>query len=572
MTPQRVSVRMLAGVLWVAATFLPPASPAESPDVVSGRLVREGRALVVEATIEPGWHINAHRPRDEFLIPTSLDVTAPTGVTLGAVEYPAPVERKLAFSEEPLLLYEGRIRMRSTLTGEAKGRFEARLRYQACDDTRCLPPKTLLLALEDAQAALPGGRDGNPVGHWIARWGYGPTLLWVALLGLALNLTPCVYPLISVTVAFFGGRSNRRREETLLHALCYVVGICVTFSLLGVAAALTGSLFGSALQRPVVTLAIAALMIVLALSNFGLYQFRLPQALTQAAGRAGEGAGGAFFMGLTMGVVGAPCIGPVVAALLVFVGTTQSALVGFGFFFVLGLGMGLPYVGLALAAERLRRLPRGGSWLGWMEWLFGFVLLGLALHFVTPLVPASVERVAWAVLLVTAGLALGFRPGFRTAAARWGVRTAGVAVAVAAVLGAVTPEARSPIAWMPLSEQALALAREKGRPVLIDFQAEWCLPCRKMERTTFVDPAFVDVARQFATLKADVTEQDDLATALMQRFAVTGVPTYVLLAPDGREARRFEGFVQADTMVGAMREATEMRRSAMPADRLAAPS
>ena len=171
---------------------------------------------------------------------------------------------------------------------------------------------------------------------------------------------------------------------------------------------------------------------------------------------------------------------------------------------------------------------------------------------------------------VTAGLTLGFRPGFRTAAARWGVRTAGVAVAVVGVLGAVTPELRSPVTWLPLTEATLAQARETGRPVLIDFQAEWCLPCRKMERTTFVDPAFVEAARAFATLKADVTEQDDTATVLMERFAVTGVPTYVLLAADGREARRFEGFVQADTMVGAMREtraSTETRRSAMPAGR-----
>jgi thiol:disulfide interchange protein DsbD len=516
--------------------------------------VREAATLVVEATIEPGWHVNAHKPRDEFLIPTTVEITAPAGVTIGAVEYPTPVERTLEFSEDPLLLYEGTIRMRGALSGEAQGRFEAKLRYQACDDTRCLPPKTLVLVLDESRAALPKTRAGADVGEWLARWGYGPTLLWIGILGLALNLTPCVYPLVSVTVAFFGGRSGRRREETLLHALCYVIGICVTFSLLGVAAAMTGSLFGAVLQRPAVTIGMASLMIVLALSNFGVYQFRLPSALTQVAGRASEGAGGAFFMGLTMGVVGAPCIGPVVAALLVFVATTQSALTGFVFFFVLGLGMGLPYVALALAAERLRRLPRGGSWLGWMEWLFGFVLLGLALHFVTPLLAAETVRVAWAVLFVTAGLALGFRPGFRTVAARWGIRTAGVAAAVIGVLGAVGPQTESPIVWVALSERALTVARNERRPVLIDFQAEWCLPCRRMERTTFVDPAFVETARDFATLKADVTAQDDVAEGLMQRFAVSGVPTYVLLAPDGREVQRFEGYVQADAMVGAMRE------------------
>jgi thiol:disulfide interchange protein DsbD len=554
MTPRSTAWRLALGVLvWLASAQSRPAL-AEAPDVVSGRLLREAGALVVEATIAPEWHVNAHEPRDEFLIPTKLEVSAPAGVSVGTITYPKPVERKLAFSDDPLLLYEGTIRIRAALSGEGRGRFEATLAYQACDDTRCLPPKTLLLALDETQAALPAGSGRNPVGEWIARWGYGPTLLWIGLLGLALNLTPCVYPLISVTVAFFGGRSERRREETLLHAAAYVVGICVTFSLLGVAAALTGSLFGSALQRPAVTLAIAGLMVALALSNFGLYQFRLPAALTQAAGRAAEGTGGAFFMGLTMGAVGAPCIGPIVAALLVYVGTMQSALLGFAFFFALGLGMGLPYVALALAAGHLRRLPRGGAWLGWMEWLFGFVLLGLALHFVTPLFSARAIQLAWAALLVAAGIALGFRPGFRTPLTRWGVRAAGVATVVIGVLGAVTPHARRQIDWTPLSEQALAVARAARRPVLIDFQAEWCLPCRKMERTTFVDPAFVEVAREFATLKADVTEQDEVATTLMQRFSVSGVPTYVLLAPDGREAERFEGYVQPDTMVGAMRD------------------
>ena len=548
-------MRVRRVLILAAVLLLPVAAFAQAPDVVSGKLTRADQRLVVTATIESGWHVNAHQPRDEFLIPTTLQVTPPQGVTVGAIEYPKPVERKLAFSDDPLLLYEGTIELRAPLTGAGSGRFEAQLRYQACDDTRCLPPKTLALVLDETRSAAPAARDGNAVAQWIDHWGYGPTLLWIGVLGLALNLTPCVYPLMSVTVAFFGGRSNRRREETLFHALCYVVGICITFSLLGVAAALTGSLFGSALQRPAVTIAIATLMVALALSNFGLYQFRMPQALTQAAGRAGEGAGGALFMGLTMGVVGAPCIGPVVAALLVFVGTTQSALLGFVFFFVLGLGMGLPYVGLAMAAERLRRLPRGGSWLGWMEWLFGFVLLGLALHFLAPLLSSSIEAIAWAVLLVVAGLTLGFRPGFRTASARWLVRTAGVAAAVVGVLGAMSPQAHGRIDWRPLSDQALAVARESGRPVLIDFQAAWCLPCRKMERTTFVDPSVVDVARAFATLQADVTVQDDAAVSLMQKFAVTGVPTYLVLGPDGSESKRFEGFVQVEDMIAAMRQA-----------------
>lgn len=553
-------MRSVAGLACVLA-FGVFAGATEPPDVVDGRLLRDGGALIAEVTIASGWHVNAHEPRDRFLVPTELAVTAPAGVTVGAVEYPPPVERKLAFSEAPLLLYEGTVRMRASLSGEVPGTVSASLRYQACDDARCLPPRTLTMAFAGGgeRAGGPGERE-NEVAGWLARWGLGATLAWVALLGLALNLTPCVYPLISVTVAFFGGRSGAARERTFLHACCYVLGICFTFSILGVVAALTGSLFGAALQRPEVTLTIVALMVLLALSNFGLYQFRLPSALTQAAGRAGEGAGGAFFMGLTMGVVGAPCIGPIVAALLVFVGTTQSALLGFAFFAALGLGMGLPYVGLALAADRLRRLPRGGSWLGWMEWLFGFVLLGLALHFATPLLAPATVAVAWAVLLVTAGLALGFRPGFRHPSVRWGIRAAGAAVAVLGVLGAVRPERTADVQWIPLSEQSLAAAQAEARPVLVDFQAAWCLPCRKMERTTFVDPAFVETARSFSLLKADVTEQDEVAEALMERFTVVGVPTYVLLAPDGRELKRFESYVEPDAMVAAMRDVLEAGR------------
>src|SRR5262249_12256437 len=149
----------------------------------------------------------------------------------------------------------------------------------------------------------------------VARWGWGVTFLWVGLLGLALNLTPCVYPMISITVAFFGGRAAAPAPPAGRGRL-YVGGVFITFSAPAGAAALTGSLFGAAMQQPAVLAGIAVLMVALALGNFGLYQVRLPSVLVQAAGRAGEGALGAFMMGLTMGVVGAPCIGPIVAALL----------------------------------------------------------------------------------------------------------------------------------------------------------------------------------------------------------------------------------------------------------------
>jgi len=548
------AVAVLVG-LSVAVSAAPPPE-----DVVRAKLTAGGGQAVVEATITPGWHVNAHQPRDEFLIPTTVTLTPPAGVRAGPVEYPRPVERRLKFGgETTLLLYDGTVRFTATLEGApaaGSGRLEAALRFQACDDSRCLPPRTLdLVAALDAPAPLgaaaPPAGGQNQVAGWIARWGYPLTFLWVALVGVALNLTPCVYPLISVTVAFFGGRTGAEEVHTLRRALLYVLGICVTFSTLGVTAALTGSLFGSALQRPAVLAAIALVLAGLAGSNFGFYQLRVPSPLMQRLGRVGEGDLGAFFMGLTMGVVAAPCIGPAVLALLLFVGAQQSVALGFALFFVLGLGLGAPYLALASLAGRLRVLPRAGAWLEWVERVFGFLLLGLALYFVAPLLPDAWVRVTTVLLLVTAGVVLGFLGPATPPAMRWPRRAGGIALVAFGLVGLLGAETESPIAWVPFSDEALA----RGRPVLIDFEAAWCLPCREMDRTTFRDPAVVRAAADFVMVKVDVTTEDERSSALSSRFGVAGVPTLVLLGPDGRERGRFARLVGAAEMLRAMDEA-----------------
>jgi thioredoxin:protein disulfide reductase len=529
-------------------------------DVVRGRLsVRAGEA-VVEVTIAPGWHVNASAPRDAFMIPTTLTVAPPPGVTAGAVVYPDAVERRLAVAgDKPVLLYEGTVRMTAALSGTptpGAPPLRAVVRYQACDDGRCLPPRSLELvaATEPAASTGPGGGAENQVARWIERFGWGTTFLLVFALGMALNLTPCVYPLISVTIAFFGGRAGGASHRPIARALLYVLGICLTFSVLGVTAALTGSLFGAALQKPPVLAGLALVLVGLALSNFGLYTLRFPTPFVQRVGRVGEGGLGAFFMGLTMGVVAAPCIGPLVAALLLFVGARQAPALGFALFFTLGLGIGAPYVGLAALAGRLRRLPRAGAWLAWVERLFGFVLLGMALYFASPLLPAAWSRIIGALLIAGAGVVLGFvgaREMPRLALVR---RAAGVLLVAFALSGLLGAEARGGVAWTAFSDEALAAALAGGRPVLIDFEAEWCLPCREMERTTFRDAEVVRATTGLVPLKVDVTNGDDRASLLMDRYHVVGVPTYVLLGADGVERRRFVGFVSAAEMRAALSE------------------
>jgi thiol:disulfide interchange protein DsbD len=526
------------------------------PAAPSGKL-----ELALDVTLPEGWHVNAHDPDRDFLIPTTLNLEPPSGVRVSDIRYPEPVVRRLAFAEgAPLRLYEGTFPIVVTLEGPASGRLAGSLRYQACTDETCLPPrKEAVTFVLDAESPAAGvGSGGWDFASWRRDYGLLPTLGLAMIVGLALNLTPCVYPLISVTVGYFGGQAGASRGRTALLAVTYVLGIAITFSTLGVTAALSGELFGAALQQPAVLIGLALLMAALAASNFGLYQFRMPSMLTRVAGRASAGVAGALAMGLTMGVVAAPCIGPGLVALLLLVAARQDALLGFALFFAVAVGMGAPYVVLAMAAGSIRALPRSGAWLQWVEHLFGFLLLGLALYFVSPVLGNDVSRVAFVLLIAVGGFTLGFleRPA---AAARGFValqRALGAGALLFAAALALPGPGESTVTWQPFTPDALAAAHAAGKPAIVDFTASWCLPCRENDAVTFTDEAVGAAARRFVMLRADVTEANDRVDDWMQRYAIRGVPTIIFYSPAGAEAARVVGFVEPSRFLSLMEAPT----------------
>ena len=220
-----------------------------------------------------------------------------------------------------------------------------------------------------------------------AHHGWFVGFVFVFLGGIALNLTPCVYPLIGVTVAYFGNQGGGPRRVLTLAILFRAGDRRDVLRCEFVAVAMSGGLFGAAMQNPYVLSLLAAMLVVLALSSFGMFSLQPPQWMLQRAGVARPGYAGAALMGLGMGVVAAPCIGPFVLGLLLMVERSASPVFGFALFFTLAIGLGLPYIFLALAAGSIRKLPRSGEWLAWVEQLFGFVLIGLALYFLDPVVP-----------------------------------------------------------------------------------------------------------------------------------------------------------------------------------------
>ncbi len=254
----------------------------------------------------------------------------------------------------------------------------------------------------------------------------------------------------------------------------------------------------------------------------------------------------------------APCVGPIVVGLLVLVGAKGDAGLGFLLFFVLALGLGAPYVALGAAAGSIAHLPRSGEWLVWVERLFGFLLLGLALYFLSPLLPPRALTWSVAALLASAAFALGFQRSHGESARGFVLlkRTAGtlaLLTAVGIVLRPATP-VKEAIHWRDFSAQALAQARSDGLPAVVDFRADWCLPCIEMDKTTFVSPAVAARATTFAMLRADVTETSKETDALLATYGILGVPTTLFFSPDGIEQHRLVGYVGAEEFMRTLDE------------------
>ncbi len=594
------AVSALAGILPAAAQAFDSARVVKADGYLSFDRVAPGSSFraAVQVRIEPGWHVNAHEPSFEYLIGTLLVIQPERaeGVTLGKPLYPKHVERSFSFTQgKALRVYEGTVSI--GIEGKASRdlppgarTLRGHVRVQACDDRSCLAPARLAVqipmtiaapgepinaingaifsALQFDGGAFPvqdaGGSTQesayNTIGRYVEEMGWAGALVMILLGGLTLNLTPCVYPLIPITLAYFGGQASGRPARTFRLAALYVLGMCLTYSMLGVVAATTGSILGSALQSPVALVFLSAVMVGLALSMFGLFELQVPLALRRFV-TSRPGSWGALLMGLTVGLVAAPCVGPFVVSLLAFVGQAGSPLLGFWLFFVLAMGLGLPYLVLGGFAGSASGLPRAGAWMEWVKKVFGCIMIAMAFYFLDPLLSDALSFWAIPVWLAASGAYLGFVEGspvrgwlFR--GARLAAAGACAAVAAALLMASTAPDAG--VVWQPYTEEALDRALATGRPVIIEFTAEWCLPCKELEHFTFRDPRVMEEARGFSTLRADITSTLTVPVeALKNKYEVLGAPTILFLDPSGREAKdlRLTGFEKAPQFLERMRRA-----------------
>ena len=566
--------------------FLPPGEAFKVEAVAEG-----ADRVRVDFLVTPGYYLYRHRMN--FAVDTAA---GPVAATLGAADIPAGEWKEDEFFGRQQVFHES-MSVTVPVSRAPGGALELPLvvGLQGCAEAGlCYPPEKrrfkvmLPAATGNATAGPPpgaaargavGGASGS--GGFVSeqdrlagliRDGSLPAVLATFFgLGLLLAFTPCVLPMVPILsgiIAGQGAAATPRRSFTL--SLAYVLGMAFTNTLAGIAAAAAGQQLQAFFQQTWIIVVFALLFVVLAASMFGLFTLQLPSALqtrlTEASNSQRAGTlWGVAAMGALSALIVSACVAPPMFAALAVIAQTGDVARGGSALFAMSLGMGAPLLAVGASAGQL--LPRVGAWMEAVKEFFGVLMLGVAAWMLARVLPAHLSLIAWAVpALALAWVLWRLRP--RDEAAAWLTRVAAV-VAIGYGLALIAGSAlggRDPLAPIPQLarevktlefrkikgtaglDKELAAAAMTGRPVMLDFYADWCVSCKEMERYTFTDPGVQKALAGAVLLKADVTANDEADQALLKRFGIFGPPTIAFWGPDGTERAQFRvvGFMKAE--------------------------
>nr|WP_089729336.1 protein-disulfide reductase DsbD [Candidatus Thiosymbion oneisti] len=525
-------------------------------------------------TVRPDGSIGdvaVYHHRIDLPLPLVRGATEPTSLTL-VVKYQGCAERGICYPP-----VTRRIGLDLPAATEIADIATSRARAPTADTA---PPETTEdsepLSESDRIAAVLAG--GNPWATAVLFFGFG----------LLLAFTPCVFPMIPILSGIIAGQGAAiTTRKAFVLSLVYVLAMALTYAVAGVLAGLFGANLQAAFQNPWSLGLFALVFVALALSMFGFYELQLPSRLqSKLAAISNRQEGGTLvgvaIMGLLSALIVGPCVAPPLAGALIFIGQTGDWLLGGASLFALSLGMGAPLIAIGTSAGRL--LPKVGAWMDVVKAVFGVALLAVAVLLLERILPPAATMALWGLLLICSGVYLGALQQLPPAANGWsklwkglgfGLLTYGVLMLVGTAAGGkdtVQPlrglglgggEATErqavfkPIKSVADLERELAAASGAGRPVMLDFYADWCVTCKELERYTFSDPTVVAELDRFVLLRADVTANDAQDRELMQgRFGIPGPPAILFFDSEGRERRGYRviGFKPAREFADHLRK------------------
>lgn len=430
----------------------------------------------------------------------------------------------------------------------------------------------LILPLVMSMAAVSFG-SGSNVEETLAARGLLLTLALVFAGGVAVSLTPCLYPMIPITLSIIGARSAGQKPVLgFLRSLVFVLGIAVVYTALGFFVARTGGTVGFLFQNKWFVLGVALLFVAMGLAMMDYFTIQMPASIS---GRLQSGANrggfvGAFLLGLVTGVVASPCGSPVLVGVLGIAAQSGRAGVGVSLLFAYAMGIGLLFLLLGTFPAFLGRMPRSGVWMEDVKKLLGLVMLGVAAYYVNTIMPETTYWVMVALLSVAAGVLLLERSGSRRAfpkllvawrvaavlllamgayAGFWRVPAASGAQAVQMAEAAMpagdgttttqaldggAPAVPAKLAWLTSEEEGIARVKATGKPMMVDFTAAWCAACKQLERDTFSHPDVRAALADFVLVKIDLTEETPEGAELQKKYKSMSLPTVAFVTPDGK--------------------------------------